>query len=226
GPSGGGKSTLTSLLLRLYDPQSGRALIDSLDIRQFTLDSLRQQIGIVLQDSILFGVSIRDNIVYGCLGATQAEVEAAAEIANAHQFITQLPNGYDTILGEGGATLSGGQRQRIAIARAAIRRSPIVILDEPTTGLDNASKRAVNEALSRLTRGRTTFTITHDLTTSVGADCILYIENGRILERGSHAELMRANGHYARHYRLQVRALERPSIQQSSTGREAHYAVG
>ncbi|MEL7084069.1 MAG: ABC transporter ATP-binding protein [Cyanobacteria bacterium J06597_1] len=226
GPSGGGKSTLTSLLLRLYDPQSGRVLIDGRDIRQFTLDSLRQQIGIVLQDSILFGVSIRDNIAYGCLGATQADVETAADIANAHQFIAALPNGYDTILGEGGATLSGGQRQRIAIARAAIRRSPIVILDEPTTGLDNASKRAVSEALARLTQGRTTFTITHDLTTSVGADCILYIESGRILERGSHTELMRTDGHYARHYTLQARALQHPDVNHPNSGREARYAMG
>ncbi|MEO0802210.1 MAG: ABC transporter ATP-binding protein [Cyanobacteria bacterium J06642_2] len=205
GPSGGGKSTLTSLLLRLYDPASGRILIDDRDIRQFTLDSLRQQIGVVLQDSILFGVSIRANIAYGCLGATQAEVEAAATLANAHEFVIRLPDGYDTVLGEGGATLSGGQRQRIAIARAAIRRSPIVILDEPTTGLDNASKHAVSEALARLTRGRTTFLITHDLTASIAADRILYIENGRILERGTHAELMALERHYARHYRLQTR---------------------
>ena len=205
GPSGAGKSTLTSLLLRLYDPSSGRISIDGRDIRHYTLDSLRQQIGVVLQDSILFGVSIRDNIAYGCLGATQADIEAAAAIANAHEFISRLPDGYDTILGEGGATLSGGQRQRIAIARAAIRRSPIVILDEPTTGLDNASKQAVGEALDRLTSGRTTFLITHDLTASIAADCILYIEGGCILERGTHAELMAWQGHYARLYRLQTR---------------------
>ncbi|MEO0355740.1 MAG: ATP-binding cassette domain-containing protein, partial [Cyanobacteria bacterium P01_A01_bin.3] len=123
-------------------------------------------------------------------------------------------------------TLSGGQRQRIAIARAAIRRSPIVILDEPTTGLDNASKRAVSEALARLTQGRTTFTITHDLTTSVGADCILYIESGRILERGSHTELMRTDGHYARHYTLQARALQHPDVNHPNSGREARYAMG
>ncbi len=128
GPSGGGKSTLTNLLLRLYDPQSGRVLIDGRDIRQFTLNALRQQIGIVLQAGILFGVSIRDNNADGCLGASQADVETGADIANAHQFIAVLPNGYDRILGEAGATLSGGQRQRIAIARAAIHKSPIVIL--------------------------------------------------------------------------------------------------
>ncbi|MEM6445402.1 MAG: ABC transporter ATP-binding protein [Cyanobacteria bacterium P01_D01_bin.123] len=221
GPSGGGKSTLTSLLLRLYDPASGRILIDDRDIRQFTLDSLRQQIGVVLQDSILFGVSIRANIAYGCLGATQAEVEAAATLANAHEFVIRLPDGYDTVLGEGGATLSGGQRQRIAIARAAIRRSPIVILDEPTTGLDNASKHVVSEALARLTRGRTTFLITHDLTASIAADRILYIENGRILERGTHAELMALEGHYARHYRLQTR--DRSSA--SEAGRTSYAAV-
>ncbi|AFY77270.1 ABC-type multidrug transport system, ATPase and permease component [Pleurocapsa sp. PCC 7327] len=162
GASGGGKSTLISLILRLYDPNSGRILIDGQDLGEYTLDSLRQQIGVVLQESILFAASIRENIAYGKLGATDAEIEQAAKIANAHDFIMNLPDGYETVLGERGCTLSGGQRQRIAIARAAIRKAPIVILDEPTTGLDNASEQAVNKALNRLTQGRTTFLISHN----------------------------------------------------------------
>lgn len=203
GPSGSGKSTLVSLILRLYDPVEGRILIDGQDIREYTLHSLRQQISVVLQDSILFGSSIRDNIAYGKLGASDEEVKRAAISANAHDFIMEQPQGYDTILGERGATLSGGQRQRIAIARAAIRHAPIVILDEPTTGLDNASERAVSAALERLTQGRTTFLISHNLRAVEHADLIFYVESGSILERGNHAELMNLGGRYATLYRLQ-----------------------
>jgi ATP-binding cassette subfamily B protein len=203
GASGGGKSTLISLILRLYDPNSGRILIDGQDLREYTLDSLRQQISVVLQESILFAASIRENIAYGKLGATDAEIEQAAKIANAHDFIMNLPDGYETVLGERGCTLSGGQRQRIAIARAAIRKAPIVILDEPTTGLDNASKQAVNKALNRLTQGRTTFLISHNLRSVEGADLILYVEGGQILERGTHPELMRLGGRYSALYQLQ-----------------------
>jgi ATP-binding cassette, subfamily B, bacterial len=203
GASGGGKSTLISLLLRLYDPNSGRILIDGQDLREYTLESLRQQISVVLQDSVLFAASIRENITHGKLDASDAEVEQAAKVANAHDFIMKLPDGYDTVLGERGNTLSGGQRQRIAIARAAIRQAPIVILDEPTTGLDNASEQAVNQALNQLTQGRTTFIISHDLPAVEGADLILYIEGGQILERGNHQELMRLGGHYAALYQLQ-----------------------
>lgn len=203
GASGGGKSSLVSLLLRLYDPLEGRILIDGHDLREYKVDSLRQQISIVLQDSVLFAVSIRDNIAYGSLGASEQEIVAAARLANADDFIMALPEGYDTIVGERGATLSGGQRQRIAIARAAVRQAPIVILDEPTTGLDNENERAVNEALERLTSDRTTFVISHDLQASVRADLILYIEGGKILERGSHSELMRLAGRYATLYRMQ-----------------------
>ncbi|RMF27492.1 MAG: ABC transporter ATP-binding protein [Cyanobacteria bacterium J083] len=203
GASGGGKSTIASLLLRLYEPQTGNIRIDGKDIRQYTLNSLRKQISIVLQDSILFANTIRENIAYGCVNPSDADIEQAARLANAHDFIMDLPQGYDTLIGERGATLSGGQRQRIAIARAAIRQAPIVILDEPTVGLDNQSERIVSEALDRLTQTSTTFLITHDLRTAKNADQIFYLESGKILERGTHQELMNLGKHYATLYRLQ-----------------------
>ncbi|MEO0434195.1 MAG: ABC transporter ATP-binding protein [Cyanobacteria bacterium J06656_5] len=203
GPSGGGKSTLISLLLRFYDPIEGGVQIDGHDLREYTLTSLRQQISIVLQDSVLFATSVRDNIAYGALGAKDADIEAAARLANAHDFIMDLPQGYDTILGERGATLSGGQRQRIAIARAAIRQAPIVILDEPTSGLDSASEALVSDALHRLSQGKTSFWISHNLSTVQHADQILYVEQGCILERGTHSQLMAQAGRYAHMYKLQ-----------------------
>jgi ATP-binding cassette, subfamily B, bacterial len=203
GPSGIGKSTTVSLILRLYDPTAGRVMIDGRDIRDYTLASLRSQIGVVLQDSILFAASVWDNIAYGAPDVTREEIETAARLANAHDFIQALPNGYDTVLGERGATLSHGQRQRIAIARAAVRKAPLLILDEPTTGLDEENQRAVIEALKRLAAGRTTFLITHDLTFAADADLILYLEGGSVRERGRHADLLRAQGRYARLYRLQ-----------------------
>ena len=203
GPSGGGKSTLLSLLLRLYDPVSGQVMIDGRDIREFTLESLRGQISVVLQDNVLFAASVRENIACAAPGARAERVEAAARLANAHEFITALPQGYDTVLGERGVTLSHGQRQRLAIARAAIRQSPILILDEPTTGLDKKNERQVLGALAQLYHGRTTFLITHELQHAVSADSILHLENGRIVERGTHGELMRLNGHYASMYRFQ-----------------------
>lgn len=212
GPSGHGKSTIANLLLRLYDPNSGRVMIDGHDIRDYTVESLRGQISVVLQDNILFASTLRDNIAYGVEGATQADVEAAARLANAHDFIMQLPDGYDTMVGERGVTLSGGQRQRIAIARAAIRQSPILVLDEPTTGLDEENDRAVSQALQRLSRGRTTFIIAHDLMLAARADRILYIEHGRIAESGSHHELLRANGRYAQLFRLQTDPDQKESI--------------
>ncbi len=204
GPSGGGKSTLVSLLLRLYDPIEGQILIDGHDLREYKLESLRRQVSIVLQESVLFAASVRDNIAYGSLGATDREIERAARLANAHEFIMALPEGYDTILGERGATLSGGQRQRIAIARAAVRQAPIVILDEPTVGLDNENEHTVIEALGRLTQNSTTFLITHDLRAATSANQILYIERGEILECGTHAELMNLGKRYATLYQLQA----------------------
>jgi ATP-binding cassette subfamily B protein len=204
GASGGGKSTLVSLLLRLYDPLEGQIKIDGRDLREYQIESLRSQISIVLQDSVLFAASIRDNIAYGCLGASDVEIETATQLANAANFIEKLPQGYDTIVGERGATLSGGQRQRIAIARAALRRAPIVILDEPTVGLDNHNERLVSEALQRLTANSTTFLITHDLRTAERAERIFYLEGGKICERGTHQELMALDRNYAALYRLQA----------------------
>ena len=203
GPSGSGKSTLISLMMRLYDPTAGRVLIDGHDIRDYTLDSLRPQISVVLQDSLLFAATLRENIAYGVAGASDTEIEAAARLAHAHEFISVLPQGYDTVVGERGATLSGGQRQRIAIARAALRQTPILLLDEPTTGLDNANEQAVIEALQQLCQNRTTFLITHDLHLATHADQILYLEQGQVLEQGTHAELMGRNGAYATLYRMQ-----------------------
>ncbi len=203
GPSGTGKSTLVSLVMRLYEPSAGRVLIDGKDIRGFTLGSLRSQISMVLQDPMLFGASIYKNIAYGAPEVTRAEVEAAARLANAHEFITALPEGYETELGERGVTLSNGQRQRIAIARAAVRKSPILILDEPTTGLDKENEHEVVEALERLAYGRTTFMIVHDLKLAVIADHILFLENGKICEQGNHDELMAKKGRYAAMWRLQ-----------------------
>jgi ATP-binding cassette subfamily B protein len=205
GHSGSGKSTLANLMLRLYDPNQGSILIDGQDIRHYTLESLRSQISVVLQDSLLFAASVWDNIAYGCPNSTQEEVIKAAKLANAHDFILHLPQGYDTVLGERGVTLSGGQRQRIAIARAAIRQAPILILDEPTTGLDKGNEQEVLEALHRLAQGCTTFLIVHDLELAASADFILYIEKGYLLEQGTHKQLMELNDRYATLYRLQSR---------------------
>jgi len=203
GASGGGKSTLVKLLLRLYDPVEGSISIDGHDLREYTLDSLRKQISIVLQESILFATTIRDNIAYGCINATEEDIIAAARLANAHDFILALPEGYDTVVGERGATLSGGQRQRIAIARAAVRHSAIVILDEPTTGLDRKNESEVNQALEKLIQGKTTFWVSHNLRTTQTADLILYIEEGKVLEKGTHHQLMSLSGYYAALYALQ-----------------------
>ncbi len=184
GPSGAGKSSLVALLSRLRDPDDGRVLVDGHDLRDLTLESVREQVAVVLQESVLFAVSIRDNIAYGRPGATQEQVERAARLAGAHEFVEQLPHGYDTVVGERGATLSGGQRQRIAIARAAVREAPIVVLDEALTGLDGETESEVVEALGRLTDGRTTFVITHDLEAARDSDRVVWVEEGRVIDAG------------------------------------------
>ncbi|MCL4814174.1 MAG: ABC transporter ATP-binding protein/permease [Vicinamibacteraceae bacterium] len=198
GPSGGGKSTLVGLLARFYDPQQGAVLIDGRDIREATIRSLRGQIGFVLQDTQLFHAPVWHNIAYGRPDATRDQILDAARLAQAHDFIEALPQGYDTVVGQGGLTLSGGQRQRLGIARAMVRDARILVLDEPTSGLDAASERLVFEALRRLRNGRTTFVIAHRLATVRRADVILVIADGRIVERGTHGALARAGGLYAR----------------------------
>jgi len=204
GASGAGKSTIVSLILRLYEPQEGRILIDGVDIRQYRRDSLRRQIGLVLQQSILFGATIRENIAYGSPEASLDRIVAAARAANADEFIRELEDGYDTVIGERGATLSGGQRQRIAIARALIRDAPILILDEPMTGLDVESEGKVREALDRLMAGKTSLMITHDLPSIADADLVLLLEEGRIADRGTHAELVARSGRYRQLYELNL----------------------
>lgn len=206
GPTGAGKSTLLALIPRLYDPSRGAVLIDGRDIRQFTLKSLRDQISIVPQDGMLFAGSVRENIGYGRPDATDEEIEAAARAAFVHEFVETLPEGYDSVLGERGVTLSGGQRQRLAIARAIIRDTPIVLLDEPTTGLDARSEELVMEALDQLQAGRTVIVIAHRLTTVRRADVILVLEGGRLVERGAHEELLARGGIYRTQYDLQVSA--------------------
>jgi len=196
GASGAGKSTIVCLLLRLFDPQEGSIRVDGLDIRRYTCDSLRREIGVVLQDSVLMGATVKENIAYGKRDAHMDEIIAAAEAANAHEFISRLEQGYDSVIGERGATLSGGQRQRIAIARALIRNAPLLVLDEPMTGIDAESEHKIREALRRLMAGRTCIFITHDLEIPAEADLVLVLDDGSIVEQGTHRELLRRNGHY------------------------------
>jgi ATP-binding cassette subfamily B protein len=203
GPTGAGKTSIISLIPRFYDPDSGVVKIDGTDIRRFKQKSLRQQISFVLQETLLFHGSIWSNIAYGKPDATQQEILHAAELANAREFIEKMPEGYNTIVGERGVTLSGGQRQRIAIARAIIRNSPILILDEPTTGLDAESEKLVIEALDRLMEGKTSVMITHRLSTIRGAGTILVVNDGQIVERGSHDQLIGLGGLYSRLHELQ-----------------------
>ncbi len=204
GPSGAGKTTLVNMIPRFYDPTAGAIRIDGYDLRDVKLHTLREQIGIVPQETLLFSGSIRDNILYGKHGATEAEMISAAKAANAHQFIVELPDGYNTVVGERGVKLSGGQRQRVAIARALLKNPRILILDEATSALDAESEALVQEALERLMQGRTTFVIAHRLSTVQIASRIVVLEGGEVVELGSHHELMALGGLYSRLYSLQL----------------------
>ncbi|MDD2731447.1 MAG: ABC transporter ATP-binding protein, partial [Candidatus Portnoybacteria bacterium] len=203
GPSGTGKSTLVDLIPRFYDPNKGRILVDGTDIKEVTFRSLRYQIGIVTQETILFNDSIKNNILYGKPDASMQEVEEAARQAHAHDFISCLPSGYDTIIGDRGVKLSGGERQRLAIARALLKNPPILILDEATSQLDTESERLVQEALNRLIFGRTVFVIAHRLSTVKNANMILVLDKGRIVEQGNHQQLLALGGLYPRLYQMQ-----------------------
>jgi ABC-type multidrug transport system fused ATPase/permease subunit len=204
GTSGAGKTTLVNLIPRFYDPTSGAVEIDGSDLRTFTRRSVRRQIGLVPQETVLFLGTIRDNIAYARPEASQEQVIAAAEVANAHEFITRLPATYDTLLGEDGVQLSGGQRQRLAIARAVLTNPRIIILDEATSALDAESERLVQEALDRLMEGRTTFIIAHRLSTVRKADRIVVLDAGRIVEQGRHDDLMALGRVYAKLAGLQL----------------------
>ena len=228
GPSGIGKSTLTVLLLRLYDPQKGSVEIDGTDIRHWKTASVRRQIGLLPQDALLFAASVRDNLT--CAAGREVsdeEIIAAAKMANAHDFIMALPEGYDTVIGERGATLSGGQRQRLAIARLALRHCPVMVLDEPTTGLDRASEAVVRHAIERLIDNRTALMITHDLDLAAGADRIVYVDQGGIAESGTHDELLARKGPYAALWQLHRKAVgEGDGATANTTGTSTGGAAG
>jgi len=203
GETGGGKSTIMNLIPRFYDPSGGVVRFDGVDLKNYTVKSIRNQIGFVMQDTVLFRGTVWENIAYGRPGASRDEIVRAATLANADGFIRQMPHGYDTIVGERGATMSGGQRQRIGIARALIRDAPLLLLDEPTSGLDAESERLVFEGLQTLMKGRTVFVIAHRLATIREANLILVVKGGRIIERGTHDELMALGGFYAQLHRTQ-----------------------
>jgi len=203
GPTGTGKSTIMSLIPRFYDPNIGKVMVDGVDVRDYRLQALRGQIAYVLQETVLFRGTVAENIAYGTGTATRGEIETAAKLANAHEFISKMPQGYDTLVGDRGDTLSGGQRQRIGIARAIIRDNPILMLDEPTAALDAESEKLVIEALERLMKGRTVITIAHRLSTIRDANRILVLKDGTLAEQGSHAELMALSGVYAELYQIQ-----------------------
>ena len=207
GPSGMGKTTIISLIPRFYDPVSGKVKIDGQDIRKFKLQSLREQMSFVLQETLLFRASVWDNIAYGKPDARPKEILRAARLANAEEFIDKMPQGYSTMIGERGVSLSGGQRQRIAIARAIIRNTPILILDEPTSGLDAVAEQAVMEALNRLMEGRTVVVVAHHLSTIRRADKIFVVQDAEIVEQGSHDDLLAANGSYAELYKIQAESI-------------------
>jgi subfamily B ATP-binding cassette protein MsbA len=205
GPTGAGKTTIVSLIARFYDPQKGVVKIDNRDVRNYKLKSLRRQMSFVLQETLLFRAPVWQNIAYGRPEASRDEILRAAELANADEFIRNLPQQYDTMVGERGVTLSGGQRQRIAIARAIIRNAPILIMDEPTSGLDAASEELVFEALDRLMADRTTIVIAHRLATVRRADVIFVIDHGTITEHGTHETLLSAGGLYSHLHQIQFR---------------------
>jgi ABC-type multidrug transport system fused ATPase/permease subunit len=204
GATGGGKSTVVSLIPRFYDPGAGQVMIDGVDLRDYKLGGLRSQIGFVLQDTVLFRGTVRENIAYGRPDASEDEIVAAAKLANADEFIVRMPKGYDSLVGERGLTLSGGQRQRIGIARAIIRNAPILILDEPTAALDTESEKLVIDALERLMKGRTVITIAHRLSTIRDAHKIIVLKDGVVAEEGTHDELVALNGFYAELYHIQT----------------------
>ena len=206
GPSGGGKSTLVNLLPRFFDPDSGSVRIDGVDCRDLTLKSLRSITGIVTQETVLFNDTVRANIAYGRSDLPIERIREAAAAAYSEEFIAELPEGYDTVIGESGFRLSGGQRQRLAIARALLKNPPILVLDEATSQLDSESEALVQKALGNLMRGRTTLVIAHRLSTVMRADRIVVMEGGRIVEEGSHAELLEMDGLYKRLYDLQFRS--------------------
>jgi len=213
GPTGGGKSTIVSLIPRFYDPTSGKIQIDGVDIRDYTIQGLRNHIGYVLQETVLFEGTVRDNIAYGRAGATEAEIMNAAKLADVDEFVQRMPHGYDTMVGERGDTLSGGQRQRIGIARAIIRNNPILILDEPTAALDTESESMIVKALDRLMKGRTVITIAHRLSTIRNSDIILVLKEGVVAEQGTHDELIKKGGAYAELYKVQFES--QPSVPSS-----------
>jgi ATP-binding cassette subfamily B protein len=212
GPSGAGKTTLTYLIPRLYDPSDGRILVDGHDLRDVTLDSLSAQIGMVTQETYLFHDTIRTNLQYAKLDATQVELEEACKTANIHDFISELPDGYDTIVGERGYRLSGGEKQRVALARVILKDPRILVLDEATSSLDSQSEALIQDALKRVMRQRTSIVIAHRLSTILAADLILVIDRGQVVEHGNHEELLDKNGVYAHLYQTQF-SRKRQSIQ-------------
>jgi len=225
GATGSGKSTLISLIPRLYDLSAGELCIDGRDVGSYTLQSLREQVSFVLQDTVLFRGSIAQNIAYGCPLATEEEILRVSRLAHAHEFIARMPHGYDTTVGERGDTLSGGQRQRIAIARALIRNSPILLLDEPSASLDAESEEQIFEGLARLLQGRTSITIAHRLATVRSADVIFVLDHGVIAERGTNDELLARNGLYARFYRIQFRTGQMAPVEMGISQRAAVHAL-